>query len=1046
VRSGSEAIRKERNIDASFMELFYMELLDNNPWYQRVHLLGKRLQNIIAVNNPEVDNADLDIGDVDPDVLVGEDTDPDMIAYLNAGAEASMLDVASVTNINVVGKRVIRFRDRQANSWKQIDGTSPHVEPLSYPLFFFHGEDGWGKDIRKTVSFNKYICSRLLMPEWNMYAKGREESYDSRGIHTNRFIVLSRAGQTWLCDSVSRSIDYSLNWHTINQAYIFGDSSSSLEEEGADLNAAVYGADGHGEGNVDAQVPLNGLNQSGEIEVGIQQGGGGEDQGNSGRDVHMDLNAEWDEDAGYGHGLGQDRSFRVERQVEESGAGGGGGEDADYDHADGGGGVAPPDDVMINGIINQADHPDSPGYRVESKANFLSDSFHGSRRHLRKLAVNALVIITARDTPHLFITFTCNQEWPEITSRLLERTVAFDNPALVAEVFHFKLQSLIHNLRSGKYFRDNATDSHSRHRVAYQMYVVEYQHRGLPHAHIVCRLTNMPERPDKEGMLDWIKRHIRAVMPREGENEDCPAYSKYTLEERRRMVDLKMKHTCYGNVDDSLHATCLNKDGMCKKGFDGMVLNENQPSFDAKGFPTYGRKENEDLHIVSYEMNMLMDANCHCNVEWCGSNYTCVYLYKYIFKGSKKERFRLKNADDILDDDEKNLYLRARMICSMDAAWRVMGYHTYPSSNPTVTLVKVQTPAEVVTFTNNPNPEKYPPKLTDLYVYFNRPANIILDDPPAADGADGADVAAVMIALEQDHNGKNMDDLKYTEFYDLYTYGKKLPKWHSKRPEMQGKKWWSITFPNGIQSFVFKRQDPYMSIVRMQMLYSNIGEKFWVRCLLLNRSCRSFEGLRTNLQGEVCGLFQECAKQMGFATEDQEALQCFTDSMVFATPRELRGLFIAMTVQGFPTLQIYHNEVHRTAMMLDFNIKYTPEQVSNGTLPGNDLLSDFADRLLDLGKTLEMYGFPLPTEGVLSELEQEKARYDMPTQSILLTELNSSAPNNPEQQVIFDRIVEAVTHKESTFIYVQGPAGSGKTTLAKKIMAYVRSQGGGLLI
>jgi hypothetical protein len=127
--------------------------------------------------------------------------------------------------------------------------------------------------------------------------------------------------------------------------------------------------------------------------------------------------------------------------------------------------------------MNQADHPDSAGLRVGSKANFLSDSHHGSRRHLRKLATNALIIITQRGRPHLFITFTCNKDWTEITDRLLKGTTAFDNPALVAEVFHFKIQALVHNLRTGKYFRD-IDKTHSDHRVAYQMYVVEYQHRG----------------------------------------------------------------------------------------------------------------------------------------------------------------------------------------------------------------------------------------------------------------------------------------------------------------------------------------------------------------------------------------------------------------------------------------------------------------------------------------------------------------------------------------------------------------------------------------
>ena len=113
-------------------------------------------------------------------------------------------------------------------------------------------------------------------------------------------------------------------------------------------------------------------------------------------------------------------------------------------------------------------------------------------------------------------------------------------------------------------------------------------------------------------------------------------------------------------------------------------------------FPIYGRCEDEDLNIVPYNIYILEDWQGHANVEWCGSSYTPVYLYKYIYKGeliylydiykgefinffihdissgAKKEKLRLTNAEDIADDDEINLYLRARMLCSMDAMWRVM--------------------------------------------------------------------------------------------------------------------------------------------------------------------------------------------------------------------------------------------------------------------------------------------------------------------------------------------------------------------------------------
>jgi len=385
-------------------------------------------------------------------------------------------------------------------------------------------------------------------------------------------------------------------------------------------------------------------------------------------------------------------------------------------------------------------------------------------------------------------------------------------------------------------------------------------------------------------MLAWIQRHIRTVMPRDGENTHCYASTKYSLTERRNMVELKMKHTCYGTGGMSQHSTCKDSNGMCKKGFDNNVLNNNKPSIDRKGFPVYGRFKDEDLKIVSYEMGMLMDCNCHCNVEYCGSTYTCVYLYKYIFKGSKKEKFRLDNADDIHDKDELNLYLRARMICSMDAAWRVMGYHTYPATNPSVTLVKVQMPEHQETYTNDPYGSNM---LTDLYVYFNRPDDIEFTVPEEDEGDVEAADTNVFPTLEKDHNGKNLSDLKYTEFFELYTYGKILPKWHKDRPEMEGKKWWKVAYPNGLTNYVFKRKDPFQSIVRMQMLYSNIGELYWIRLLLLNKSCRSYEELRTSSPTRVHAKFQECAIALNLTCDETEATTGFREAMEISSPNEI---------------------------------------------------------------------------------------------------------------------------------------------------------------
>ncbi len=70
---------------------------------------------------------------------------------------------------------------------------------------------------------------------------------------------------------------------------------------------------------------------------------------------------------------------------------------------------------------------------------------------------------------------------------------------------------------------------------------------------------------------------------------------------------------------------------------------------------------------------ILEDWDRYVNVEYCGSHYTPIYLYKYVLKGAKKERFRLTNADDIADDDEISLHI--------DSCTSHLQYGLYVESN-----------------------------------------------------------------------------------------------------------------------------------------------------------------------------------------------------------------------------------------------------------------------------------------------------------------------------------------------------------------------------
>ncbi|XP_072088106.1 uncharacterized protein [Arachis hypogaea] len=82
--------------------------------------------------------------------------------------------------------------------------------------------------------------------------------------------------------------------------------------------------------------------------------------------------------------------------------------------------------------------------------------------------------------PDLFLTITCNPNWPEFqrfTER--ERIPIADRPDISCWVFHAKLKFLLSDLKEGVFFGPlNAG-----------MYTIEFQKRGLPHAHILLWLN-----------------------------------------------------------------------------------------------------------------------------------------------------------------------------------------------------------------------------------------------------------------------------------------------------------------------------------------------------------------------------------------------------------------------------------------------------------------------------------------------------------------------------------------------------------------------------
>jgi hypothetical protein len=93
-----------------------------------------------------------------------ERKDP-IVVIAQLSNEVEYFDVAAISNIAQSNlSKTITIMTKQ-HGQTSLNMSSPIVEPLSYPLLFLKGEDGWGEDDKETISFRNYLCNKMLMPE-----------------------------------------------------------------------------------------------------------------------------------------------------------------------------------------------------------------------------------------------------------------------------------------------------------------------------------------------------------------------------------------------------------------------------------------------------------------------------------------------------------------------------------------------------------------------------------------------------------------------------------------------------------------------------------------------------------------------------------------------------------------------------------------------------------------------------------------------------------------------------------------------------------------
>ncbi|XP_029143262.2 uncharacterized protein [Arachis hypogaea] len=164
--------------------------------------------------------------------------------------------------------------------------------------------------------------------------------------------------------------------------------------------------------------------------------------------------------------------------------------------------------------------------------------------------------------PDLFITMTCNSSWQEIGRVNNPRTLKVeDRPDISYRVFKIKLDMIISDLKQGIPF--GVLDA--------GMYTVEFQKRGLPHAHILLWLSG----DHKITTTTQIDQLISSELP------DPAQHPKLF-----RAVSTYMIHGPCGRAFSK--SSCM-KDGYCTKYYPKTF--SKTTVIDNSGYPSYRRRD-----------------------------------------------------------------------------------------------------------------------------------------------------------------------------------------------------------------------------------------------------------------------------------------------------------------------------------------------------------------------------------------------------------------------------------------------------------------------
>ncbi|XP_021986145.2 uncharacterized protein LOC110882430 [Helianthus annuus] len=656
---------------------------------------------------------------------------------------------------------------------------------------------------------------------------------------------------------------------------------------------------------------------------------------------------------------------------------------------------------LYQGIVDCVNTGEVHANRV-GKRIVLPASFIGGPRDMRRRFLDAMTLVQDDGKPDVFLTMTCNPKWPEICDNLHVGQTATDRPDLVSRVFRAKLEDL----------KDQLFKKHVLGEVKAYVYVIEFQKRGLPHAHFL--LIMYPQH--KINNADHYDKVVCAEIP-----------NKLTHPRLHEMVVKNMIHGPCGNLRSS--SPCMQGDPkICRFRYPRQFNEQTTQGEDS--YPLYRRRDTgievdlrgqtlDNRWVVPYNPRLLMMFNCHMNVEVCSSIKSVKYLFKYVYKGHDKQVIQVDQSEPGVVIHEIKRFQDARYISPPEAMWHIFSF-SLSQIFPAVLALQLHLPNnQMVRFRDDdlmPNiVDRERDKRTMLTAFFDQNRN--------------------------DTHGY----LRHRRFGHYWTPTHGVRRGYVIRA--RGQPLGDVPVDDipllDADHVVDPLVDPPIADVPVDPHVDHIDPVVAhvdpvlapVDPLPIEPEHALFaehmdppDEEAQHVNGQRCATFRKAALELGLIEDDEYLSQCLEEASTFQFPNALRRLFATIMIFCQPRdIRKLWND-HFDSLSEDHRLHcQSIERVQNMVLTEISVLVQFDLPKITDDVNLQDAGYRELQEeyGIVLEPEHLSAKHSL----------------NPDQKNVFDEIMMHVDNDLPGVFFIDGPGGTRKTFLYIALLAEIRSRG-----